>query len=381
MSEQTSGKLVPILRNSGKKEWRQTLRRASRYLAIRAVVVALTVLVGIYAAIWVSNLGGYADEQRRVELDYNVRMGLYMGAGSWLRTLSQEEQIAVVDEAVAAAFVAADLDKPFILRSFRYFRDAFTLRLGEARYLDDRHGSKMVLDILAEKLPFTLLIFGLANVITFFGGLFIASMLSRRYGTFVDRIVTLLIPLFAAPPWFHGIFLIVIFASFFKILPFGGIVGIPLPKTQIGYALDFLKHMILPVTACVLGALPMAIYTNRSLFLIHSTEDYVELAKAKGLSAHRLQKRYILKPVLPTIITNFILVAIVAWQGIILTESVFSWPGLGTLLIGAIRLHEVAVVIGVVTLFGYLLGVSVLILDLVYVLVDPRVSLSAGGAR
>lgn len=369
----------------GKNEWVRTLGRASRYLAIRFVVILLTVLVGVYAAIWVTNLGGYGDAQRKAEIEYELRFGinssgLFSPLLPEISRLSQEERDALFQQAFEAAFQAADLDQPFYIRSFRYFLDAFTLSLGESRWMMSRAvGSHKVLDILLEKLPLTLLLFGFASLITFFGGLFIALALSRKYGSFLDRVVTLLIPIFAAPPWFHGIFLIVIFASFAKILPYGGIVDVPLPTTELGYVLSVLKHMILPVMACVLGTLPFAVYANRSLFMIHSTEDYVEQARAKGLQSGRLQRRYILRPVLPPIITNFAFVSLVAWQGIVITEHVFNWPGLGSLLIRAIQGHEVSVVIGAVTLFGYLLGLSIFFLDVLYVIVDPRVTLGVGG--
>ena len=340
----------------------------------------MTVLVGIYAAIWVTNLGGYADEQRRSDIRFMVRYSISSMSADPKLGMSIAEREEMIEQAVSTAFAGADLDKPFAIRSLRYFRDAFTLRLGEARFMRSTgRGSTLVLDILMAKAPLTLLLFGTANLLTFFGGLFIALALSRRYGRLVDRVVTLLIPVFAAPPWFHGLFLIAIFASFAKILPFGGLVDIPIPETSIGYALSVLKHMILPVSACLLGTLPFAIYANRSLFLIHSTDDYVELARAKGVPEKRLRLRYILRPILPTVITNFALVSLVAWQGVVITEHVFSWPGLGTLLIESVKTFDTPVTIGAITLFAYLLGLNVLLLDFSYMLVDPRVALGMGG--
>ena len=368
-----------------KREWFRTFGRTARYLAIRSVVIFLTVLVGIYAAVWVTNLGGYADNQRKQEIRFDVRMGLFLSNGPYLNTLPNDEREAILEEAVYQAFVASDLHQPFVVRSLRYFRDAFTLSLGEINlsswegHIASHTGSNAVIDIILDNLPMTLLLFGVANVLTFFGGLFFALILSRRYGSLLDRVTTLLVPLFAAPPWFHGIFLIVFFASFLRILPFGGVVDVPIPQAAGGYVLSVLKHMILPVTALVLGTLPVAIYANRALFLINSSEDYVDLAKAKGLGARRLERRYILRPVLPAVITNFVLVAIVSWQGIIITERVFNWPGLGELLLQAIEFQKTPLVIGVVTMFAYLLGVTVFFLDILYVMADPRVKLGAKG--
>jgi peptide/nickel transport system permease protein len=374
MSKQSAGARAPVSQKIGRHAWVRTLARCFRYLGIRTIVVVLTVFAGVYAAIWVTNLGGFSDESRRAE----IRAGVVMGTRGLFTGMSSEEREEALAGMFEAAYEAADLNQPFFLRSFRYFRDAFSLSLGETDWMKTRRGSHVVLDILMERLPITLLLFGIGNTLTFFGGLYIALILSRRYGSVLDRAATLLVPAFAAPPWFHGIFLIVIFAVLAKILPFGGVIGVPYPETTSAYVLSFLRHMILPTTAFVIGTMPAAIYANRALFLIHSSEDYVELASAKGLRPNRLRTRYILRPVLPAIITNFAFVSIVSWQAVILTEHVFNWPGLGTLLIDAIRGEVVPVVTGAVTLFAYLLGFSILFLDIVYVLVDPRVRLGGG---
>ena len=380
MSDRNPSTETAIPQRIEKREWVRTVGRCLRYLTIRSIVVFLTVLVGVYAAIWVTNLGGFADAQRKKDIEYGVRMAL-ANAEDWYWTLPTDEREARFQVVFDAACDAADLGQPFFLRSFRYFRNALTFSLGKTVRMTGFGGTNVVREILWRGLPLTLLLFGAANILTFFGSLFIALRLSRRYGSFLDRAATLLVPAFAAPPWFHGIFLILIFASIAKVLPFGGIVGVPLPETTFGYALSLLKHMILPVSALVLGTMPYAIYANRSLFMIHSSDDYVELAMAKGLGSRRLHNRYILRPVLPPILTNFALIAIVSWQGVILTEYIFNWPGLGKVLIEAIRSYEVAVVIGAVTMFAYLLGASILLLDVLYVLVDPRVTLGTGGKR
>jgi peptide/nickel transport system permease protein len=366
MSEHTSAPKQALPPEIDRSEWLRIAGRCFRYLAIRSIIVFLTVCVGIYAAIWVTNLGGAGDQSRRDDIEAMVAMSAMNP--NW-RNFTREEREIAMQQMYRAAFIAADLDKPFFIRSFRYFREAFLLSPGDE-----------VLEGLLEALPRTLLILGFANLITFFAGFFIALSLSRRYGSLIDRATTLLVPLFAAPPWFHGLFLIVIFAILLRILPFGGWLGASIPRTSLEYALTVMKHMILPIVACVLGTLPFAVYTNRALFLIHSTDDHVELARGKGLGARRLQRRYVLRPTLPAVITNFAFLALVAWESVILTEIVFNWPGLGSLVFGAIRSYNVAFVIGAVTMLAYLLGFTILFLDIIYVLVDPRIRVG-GPAR
>jgi len=375
MTDKDTGNSDTVLTDGEKSTQGMAWGRFARYLTLRSIAVLLTVAVGIYIAIWVSQLGGYADEWRRNMIRATVMVGFYKDPV--YMSLSYFEKQEYTEDAIAAAIANAGLDRPFFLRSFQHFTEAVSLTLGEAKVLSARSGSKDVKEILLEALPMTLLLFGTANLLSFFGGLFVALFLSRRYRGLFDRAAIVLVPALAAPPWFHGIFLIVIFAVVLHVLPYGGIVDAPPPPTTFAYALSMLKHMILPVLATVLGTMPFTVYSGRAFFLIHSSDDYVEMAKAKGLSAGRVQRRYVLRPVLPPILTNFTFTLIGAWQGAILTELIFNWPGIGRIMYMAIYQFEVPVIIGCAVIFAYLLALSVLLLDILYAVVDPRVKLGA----
>jgi peptide/nickel transport system permease protein len=380
MSEQLAGSSGGGPNMDRYRERGRAVLRFARYVGIRGVAVLLTVAIGVYISVWVSQLGGYADELRRQGIRGAVAMS-FRGNEAYA-AMSPIEKEATMEAAWAAAIAAAGLDKPFIVRSIRHLGEALSLKLGEVSGPLVGFGpARSARDLLIEKLPMTLVLFGTANLVTFFGSLFISLFLSLRYGKFLDRLAVFLVPVFAAPPWLHGILLILVFAVFARVLPYGGIVDAPTPATTFGYGLNVLKHMVLPVTAWVLGTLPLSVYLSRAFFMIHSTEDYVELAKAKGLRANTIQRRYILRPVLPTIITNFAFMLIVAWQGSILTEVVFAWPGIGRLLFNAIGTFQVPLIIGAVVIFAYLLALTVLLLDIIYALVDPRIKLGAGGRQ
>ncbi|MEM1850770.1 MAG: ABC transporter permease subunit, partial [Desulfurococcaceae archaeon] len=117
-------------------------------------------------------------------------------------------------------------------------------------------------------------------------------------------------------------------------------------------------------------------YSYRTFFLIFSTEEYVEYARARGVPESTLLRRYILRPTLPPIITTFVLMVIGSWMGAIITERIFRWPGLGTVMalaIGGGVFIDAPVIVGIVTIYSYLLAISVLVLDIVYGIVDPRV--------
>ncbi|MGB9674187.1 MAG: ABC transporter permease, partial [Anaerolineales bacterium] len=191
------------------------------------------------------------------------------------------------------------------------------------------------------------------------------------------KFVIALSPTSAAPPWFYGIFFILIFAAILKILPFGGMVDVPPPNNPLEYALSVLKHLILPASSLIISSLFLSIYNWRTFFLIYSSEDYVEMAKAKGLPQKDIERRYILRPTLPTIITNFALLLIGIWTGAIITETVFLWPGLGRTLYRAIGLFDIPVIVGSTIIYAYLLAITVFLLDFIYALVDPRVKVGS----
>ena len=88
-----------------------------------------------------------------------------------------------------------------------------------------------------------------------------------------------------------------------------------------------------------------------------------------------------LRPTLPTIITQFALLLITLWTGAIILETVFNWPGLGRALYTAIGLYDTPVIVGSTVIYAYLLAITVFLLDLVYALVDPRVRIGSEGTK
>jgi peptide/nickel transport system permease protein len=99
------------------------------------------------------------------------------------------------------------------------------------------------------------------------------------------------------------------------------------------------------------------------------------MAKAKGLPARDVEQRYILRPTLPNIITNFALLIITLWTGANITETVFLWPGLGRTLFQAVGLYDTPIIVGATIINAYLLALTVFILDFIYAMVDPRVKI------
>jgi peptide/nickel transport system permease protein len=356
-----------------------TFERMGRFVLLRLVSLFLTVAVGIYLTILVANMGGYVDEIRRGAI--REAIGQQVTTDPDMRRLSVTERNEIVAELVRIEEQRQGMDRPFVLRSLTYLRNALLLDLGRSQNMTSDSGSGQVRLIILERLPSTLVLFATANLFLFFSALFSALYLSRRYGSVVDRIVVLLTPSSAAPGWFYGIFLILIFAALLGWLPFGGMVSAPPPDNRLDYALSVMWHMILPTMAILISSVFVSIYSWRTFFLIFSSEDYVEVARAKGLPSNLIERRYILRPTLPNIITNFMLLIIGLWYGAIILETVFTWPGIGRLFFMAIGQFDTPVIVGITVIYAYLLGITVFLLDFIYALVDPRVKVGGAGGH
>ncbi len=349
----------------------RTATRVLKYTVTRLVALFLTVVVGVYLTILIANMGGHVDNIRRAQIQEAVSLRVSMDPE--IRRLPSEERMEMINELVRIEEQRLGMDQPFILRSFRFLKDGLTLNLGRAQQISSDSGSRTVRLIILERLPPTLLLMATSNLLLFALSVIIALYLSRKYGSIVDRLVIALSPLSSAPAWFYGIFLLLIFAAILGWLPYGGMVSAPPPDDKWEYAVSVLQHLILPVAAWLISGIFSGVYSWRTFFLIFSSEDYVDMAKAKGLPSRDIERRYILRPTLPNIITSFALMLIGLWTGAIILETVFNWPGLGRLLYTAIGLYDTPVIVGSTVIYAYLLALTVFVLDFVYALVDPRV--------
>ncbi|MBI5962824.1 MAG: ABC transporter permease [Chloroflexi bacterium] len=347
--------------------------RVSRYVASRFLTLFITVVIGIYLTIVIANMGGYVDEIIKGEIRDRITQAFI--ADPAVQQMDPEVRKKLMQEKIALEEKRRGLDTPIAIRNARYLSNALRLDLGRSINLTSDAGSKQVRLIILERLPATLLLMGTSQLFLFFSSIFIALSLSRSYGSIWDKVVVALSPTSAVPPWFYGIFLILIFAAALKILPFGGMVDSPPPANTFDYAVNVLKHLALPGLSLVLSSFFISVYNYRTFFLIYSSEDYVDMAKAKGLTSRNIERAYILRPTLPTIITNFSLLIIGLWTGALFTETVFLWPGLGRTLFQAIGQYDIPIIVGSTIIYAYLLSITVFLLDFVYVLVDPRVKI------
>jgi peptide/nickel transport system permease protein len=353
-----------------------TFARVARYSIVRLVTLFITVVIAMFLTILIANMGGYVDKIQRFDIKQNVILS--SAADPVYQKMTPEARAKYITERVALEEKRLGLNTPVVVRDYKFLTRAITLNLGRAIQMTSDSGSKQVRLIILERLPATLLLMGTAELGVFFTSLFAALALSRKYGSIWDKLIIALSPTSAAPGWFYGIFLILIFAALLRWLPFSGLVNTPPPENIIDYALSVLKHLIMPASALIISQFFLSTYNWRTFFLIYSSEDYVDMAKAKGLTSRDIERRYILRPTLPTIITNFALLLIGIWTGAIVTETVFLWPGLGRTLYRAIGFYDIPVIVGSQVIYAYLLALTVFLLDFVYALVDPRVKVGGG---
>ena len=376
-SEPAAQPIQPRLERAPARPALRAFLRIGKYITVRALVLSLMVAIGVFLSIVVINYGGYIDQIAKANIDESLNFISLSMPGATI-----EEVAAATEQARWAMEESAGLHKPFLLRCARWFVQGLTFDWGETFLAETRGGtSHDVRTIILERMPNTLFLVASANLLLFFFSILTALALSKRYGSLWDKIAIALSPISSVPNWVYGVILTLIFAAELRLLPFGGMFDTFPPATAWGYIPIVLKHMILPVAAILLATFFQSVYAWRTFFLIHAGEDYVDLARAKGLPPRMIEWHYVLKPTLPYIITNFALLMISFWQGVIVLEVFFNWPGIGQLFIKAVKGNAQEVVIGLIVMFAYLLGLTVFLLDVVYALVDPRVKIGGSAAE
>jgi len=219
-------------------------------------------VVGVYLTILIANMGGYVDTIMKAQIRENTTMAFMSNKG--YQKMDTATRAKLLEETITQQEERLGLNTPFMVRSFRYLGNALTLNLGDAQSMTADNGSKQVRLIILGRLPATLLLMGTSELFLFFSTLFLALALSRHYGSLWDKLTIALSPTSTVPPWFYGIFLILIFAAVLHILPFGGLTDTPVPTNPFLFALSVLKHMTLPALSLILASFFLSIYNWRT---------------------------------------------------------------------------------------------------------------------
>ncbi|HEX7737830.1 MAG TPA: ABC transporter permease [Ktedonobacteraceae bacterium] len=229
--------------------------------------------------------------------------------------------------------------------------------------------------VLAQEIPWTLALIGMSVIISFVLGTLIGVLIAWRRGSFLDSILPPFLTFFSAIPyfWLALIMLYILAYTMGWFPPNGGYdTGV-----SVGPTLDFLGsalyHGILPALTIVLASIAGWMLGMRNSMITTLTEDYVLLAQAKGLSEFRVMLSYAARNAILPNVTGFALSLGFVVGGSLLTEVVFSYPGIGFALLQAAQNSDYPLLQGIFLLIALgVLGAN-FVADLVYVVLDPRV--------
>ncbi|MEH0418766.1 ABC transporter permease [Streptomyces sp. B21-083] len=233
-----------------------------------------------------------------------------------------------------------------------------------------------VIDKITEALPNTLILTGTAFVLYTALGVFLGTRAAWRSGGTGDRLNTgLALALYSIPSFWLGLLLIIVFSVGIGpipgLFPTGGMESGG--ETGFAYVLDVAHHLVLPVVTLVAVEYGQTLLVTRSALLDEMGGDYLTTARAKGLRDDLVRRRHAVpNAMLPTMTLIFVNLGRTV-AGVILVETVFSWPGLGGLFYQALSVPDLPLVQGLFFVFATAVIVMNTLADLLYPLLDPRV--------
>ena len=255
------------------------------------------------------------------------------------------------------------LDKPLVVQYFIFLRDMLRGNLGYS-YIKDQP----VRQLLTDKFKNTLYLSISAMLLAIFVGMLAGILASVRPQTTLDyAVMVFAVAGVSIPVFWLGLMLQLVFGSYLHLFPVSGM-------TEYGAtSLQNLKHLVLPTVT--LASVPMAIIARitRSSMLEVMGQDYIRTARAKGLGFNAVVFRHALKNAMIPIVTVIGNMFALLLTGAVLTETVFSWPGLGRAMVDAIAQRDFPVILGAVTLFALTFVIVNFIVDVLYAAIDPRI--------
>ncbi len=292
-----------------------------------------------------------------------------------------------VDPATLAAFKARlGLDKPIVTQYFEYLTGVFRFDFGLSM-----QDFQPVSAQIASRFPATVELTIYSMLFAVLLGVFLGVTSAKKYDSVKDNSIRIFgILTYAVPVFFLGMVLQMIFGIWLGVLPTGGRFSArytPPPTITGLYTVDSLltgnffafgiavRHLILP--AVTLGTVLCGIFIRltRTNMLETLRMDFVVAAEARGLSDSTVTYRYALKNAFLPILTMIGLQFAALLAGAVLTETTFSWDGLGTYLVDRISRRDYTAIQGTVVFFGILVTLVTLVLDILYAYLDPRIRL------
>lgn len=233
-----------------------------------------------------------------------------------------------------------------------------------------------VIDIIMRALPWTISLLLLTTLIAFGLGTLLGALIAwPRTPAFFQILVAPILTLSSIPFYTLALILVYLLAFTWKIFPLSGGYSLgSMPSWSLSFFKDALYHSVLPALSIVLASLGSWAIGMRGMMISGLGEDYITFAEAKGLKGREIFLRYALRNALLPQVTALALSLGYIVSGAVLVEVVFGFPGVGTVLYQAIRTFDYFVIYGVVMMLILAIGLATLVMDLIYPLLDPRIT-------
>ncbi len=230
--------------------------------------------------------------------------------------------------------------------------------------------------IIAQDLPWTLMLVGVTLIISFVVGTLLGVIVAWRRGSGLDTIFPPVFTFLSAIPYFWlALIVLYVFGFVLNWFPING--GYDINNTVPGWNLDFILsaivHAILPAVTIIIGSIAGWLLGMRNMMITTLSEDYVLMAEAKGLPEQRIMFIYAARNAILPNITSFALSLGFVVSGALLTEIVFNYPGIGYAFLQAVDNKDYALIQGLFLIIAVAVLAANFLSDLLYVVLDPRV--------
>jgi len=264
------------------------------------------------------------------------------------------------------------LDLPVWKQYLNYLNDLVHFDLG----VSITNFPNKVLDIIMHALPWTIGLLLVSTLVAFALGTLLGALIAWPSSPpALGLLLAPLITLSAIPFYLLGLVLVYFLAFSTKIFPVSGGASLgTIPRMNWIYAKDVLWHSMLPALAIILASTGAWAIGMRGMMITGLEEDYITFAEAKGLKDRDIFVRYALRNALLPQTTSLALSLGFIVSGAVLVEIIFGYPGVGSLLYRSIQQFDYFMIYGIVIILIFAIGLATLIIDLVYPLLDPRIS-------
>lgn len=286
---------------------------------------------------------------------------MFYGGGDPIRQMFIDQDLDYVSpEAMAAIRARHGVDQPFLQQFTNYVE-----RLAHGDMGISIRENRPVKDMILARLPVSFQLGLGATVVATVFGIPLGVIAALNHNRWIDSsIVGVLSLLRAVPIFVTGPVLMLVL-----------VIGLNIMNVPFGWKGLFHPQSILPVVVTALGPMPIFMRQTRAAVLAILSEDYIRTARAKGLPRRQVVMQHILRPALSPVVTTIGLVMVTIINGAIFVELVFNIPGLGNLTLQGLRQVDYPIIIGTVLVGAVLVMVMNLLVDLIYPLLDPRVTL------